>query len=160
MSNPLSPGEMPPATENVAEAPQPPNPKRPWRLPQWMKWLTGGRSQAAEKSPITANGNGTIEEQHALMKQNIMQLHDRKVADVMTPRADIVAIELNTELRSLLKVIVDNPFSRLPVYRSELDDVLGFIHIKDILDSLVTETEFDLGRLIRETGGSGNAARL
>jgi CBS domain containing-hemolysin-like protein len=105
----------------------------------------------AEQAPVAANGNGTSAEQHALMKQNIMQLHDRVVADVMTPRADIVSVELNTPLRNLLTIIVNNPFSRLPVFRSELDDMLGFIHIKDILDSLVMEAEFDLGKLIRET---------
>ena len=105
----------------------------------------------AETTPVAANGNGTSAEQHALMKQNIMQLHDRTVADVMTPRADIVAVELNTPLQNLLTIIVNNPYSRLPVFRTELDDMLGFIHIKDILDSLVLEAEFDLGRLIRET---------
>ncbi|HRJ11928.1 MAG TPA: hemolysin family protein [Alphaproteobacteria bacterium] len=100
---------------------------------------------------VPTNGNSNSEQQQAIMRQNIMELHDRHVSDVMRPRADIVAVELNTPLAELLKIIVANPYSRLPVYREELDDILGIIHIKDILDSMVNEAKFDLGRLIRAT---------
>lgn len=138
-----------PVAEKTAEPPEPPSLMPRWRLPVWFKRFLRGPLHDLAPAPVNANGSSA--EQHALMKQNIMQLHDRTVADVMTPRADIVAVELNTPLQNLLTVIVNNPFSRLPVYRKELDDMLGFIHIKDILDSLVTEAQFDLGRLIRET---------
>jgi len=146
-------GEMPAARSDSSEPAEPPSFPGILHLPRWLMGLVKShlnlREQAAK--PANGNGNGASAEQHAIMQENIMQLHDRFVADVMTPRADIVAIELSTSLEELLKIIVANPYSRLPVYRGELDDTLGFIHIKDILDSLVTEAQFDLGRLIRET---------
>ncbi len=139
----------PPA--DPSEPAEPPSFPGLLRLPNWLIGLVKSHVKLREQVTPPANGNGASAQQHAIMQQNIMQLHDRFVADVMTPRADIVAIELDTSLEELLKIIVANPYSRLPVYRGELDDILGFIHIKDILDSLVTEAQFDLGRLIRET---------
>lgn len=143
--------DMPPAPEPVSEASEPPSNPKFLRLPGWLTGLVRSHLKLRERQTAPTNGNSSSAAQHAMMKQNIMQLHDRFVSDVMTPRVDIVAVELNTSLEVLLRVIVANPYSRIPVYRGELDDVLGFIHIKDILDSLVTEAEFDLGRLIRET---------
>jgi CBS domain containing-hemolysin-like protein len=132
---------------------EPPSYTKFLQLPVWLRqWVKKNlHLREYQHAPVNGNGNEASAQQHAMMQQNIMQLHDRFVADVMTPRADIVAVELGTSLQELLKIIVANPYSRLPVYRGELDDILGFIHIKDILDSLVTETQFDLGRLIRET---------
>lgn len=149
MRNTPVPGETPTAADRPAEPSEPPSFKRFLRLPAWLTGLLKGHLRT--DTPMPANGNGASAAQHAIMTRNIMHLHDRSVADVMIPRADVVAVELNISLSDLLKTIVANPHSRLPVYRGELDDMLGFIHIKDILDSLVTEAEFDLGRLIRET---------
>jgi len=145
-------GEPPGAHSDSTESSEPPSRHEFLHLPNWLRqWVKKHLYLREHPAPPPANSSIGSAEQHAIMQQNIMQLHDRFVIDVMTPRADIVAIELGTSLQELLKIIVANPYSRLPVYRGELDDTLGFIHIKDILDSLVTETQFDLGRLIRET---------
>lgn len=56
-----------------------------------------------------------------------------RVADVMTPRADIVAVELGTPLNELLALFVDAEHSRLPIYRETLDDPVGVVHGKDVL---------------------------
>jgi magnesium and cobalt transporter len=153
MRKPMSPGNPPaPTAITIAsDSNEPPSPKRAFSVPAWFAGLIQNSRADASTPTLPSSTNQSATEQHDLMKENIMQLHDVNVSDVMKPRADIVAIELNTPLQDLLKIIVRNPYSRLPVYREELDDVLGIIHIKDILDSLVTEAEFDLGRLIRET---------
>lgn len=130
---------------------EPPSKTRTLHLPNWLMGLVKSHLNLRDQEIVPTNGNSNSEQQHEIMKQNIMQLHDRHVSDVMRPRADIVAVELNTPLPELLKIMVANPYSRLPVYREELDDVLGIIHIKDILDNMVTDSKFDLGRLIRET---------
>lgn len=145
MNDTSLPGE--PET-NLSEEP-PSRSKR--QLPKWLKGLIKGQLGVGEEEVVPTNGNSNSEEQHAILRKNIMQLDNLHVSDVMQPRADIVAVELQTPLPELLKIIVANPYSRLPVYREELDDIIGIIHIKDVLDSMVNESKFDLGRIIRET---------
>ncbi|MBT4769077.1 MAG: HlyC/CorC family transporter [Rhodospirillaceae bacterium] len=81
---------------------------------------------------------------------NILNLHDVTVYDVMVPRADIVAIEIETPLGELLKAMNAESHSRLPVYRDALDDVCGFVHIKDVVAwAAAPEKPFHLERVKR-----------
>lgn len=66
------------------------------------------------------------------MVMNILRLRERRVIDVMTPRADIVAVEVEAGLASVVAAFERGSFSRLPVYRDTLDDPIGFVHLKDI----------------------------
>lgn len=120
----------------------------------WQQWLINlFRAKQVSKGEL-AEASDTpppAQTQQAILHEKLIDLHELTVADVLTPRADIIAVELNSSLQDLLKLIVDHPFSRLPVYRDELDEIIGVVHIKDILDSLVTEQDFDLGRVIRDT---------
>ena len=56
-----------------------------------------------------------------------------RVEDVMTPRADVVAVELDTSLDDVLRQFAENEHSRMPIYRETLDDPLGVVHIKDLV---------------------------
>jgi CBS domain containing-hemolysin-like protein len=62
-----------------------------------------------------------------------------RVLDVMTPRVDVVAVELALSLADLVKMAVESEHSRLPIYRETLDDPVGVVHIKDILKLLCPE---------------------
>jgi CBS domain containing-hemolysin-like protein len=79
------------------------------------------------------------------------------VADVMIPRADIVALEIGTTLSAVAAQFIESEHSRLPVYRETLDDPMGFVHVKDVFKLLagkLSPTEGDeavLGRLRRES---------
>ena len=59
-----------------------------------------------------------------------------RVSDVMTPRVDVVAIELSLSLAEIVAICVESEHSRLPIYRETLDDPVGVVHIKDILKIL------------------------
>ena len=112
-----------------------------------------GKQETVNKTPPSSD-NETLSDTNAheaWLVHNVNQLHDIKVMDVMVPRSDIVAVDYQTTLEELLKIITANPYSRLPVYRDNLDEVIGIIHIKDILDSIVAKKEFDLSALIRQT---------
>ena len=63
-----------------------------------------------------------------------------RVADVMTPRADIVAVELSTPFEALVAQFVEAGHSRMPIYRETLDDPVGVIHVKDVF-RLMAEDE-------------------
>ncbi len=64
---------------------------------------------------------------------NILKLHELTAEDVMVPRADIVAADIGSDLDELVDVMARDAHSRLPVYRKQLDNVVGFVHIKDVL---------------------------
>ncbi|MCB9959241.1 MAG: HlyC/CorC family transporter [Rhodospirillaceae bacterium] len=64
---------------------------------------------------------------------NVLNLRETTAADLMVPRADIVAVDIGTPLSELRTLLSKRAHSRLPVYRETLDDVVGFVHIKDIV---------------------------
>jgi CBS domain containing-hemolysin-like protein len=71
------------------------------------------------------------------------------VDDVMTPRADIVAVEISTPFEALVAQFSDTEHSRLPVYRGTLDDPIGFVHIKDVFKLLASRGRRPAGVLKR-----------
>src|SRR5437868_7477553 len=67
------------------------------------------------------------------MLRNILGLRERRVADVMVPRADIIAVQKSIALGDLLKVFATQAHSRLVVYDDALDDAIGMVHIRDLI---------------------------
>jgi CBS domain containing-hemolysin-like protein len=81
----------------------------------------------------SADGSPQIADEAKSMMLNIIEFADMRVEDVMVPRADIVALEDTTTIRTLLESFIDANHSRLPIYHETLDDIGGFIHVKDLL---------------------------
>ena len=74
-----------------------------------------------------------ISSDERVMLSNILRLRHLTAYDVMVPRADIVAVDLDTPIDELIDVMNKAGHSRLPVYRETLDEVVGIVHIKDVL---------------------------
>ena len=79
---------------------------------------------------------GVIEETEKEMIHSIFAFGDTLVREVMVPRPDIVAVEAHQTVDDAMDVVLNNKFSRLPVYRGDLDHVVGVLHEKDILATL------------------------
>ncbi len=90
-----------------------------------------------------------IDEHERQLLGNILHLRDVTAYDVMVPRADIVAVEAKTTLEGLISLFIGCGHSRLPVYRRSLDDVIGMVHIKDLLEVMGQGKPFNLPRLAR-----------
>jgi CBS domain containing-hemolysin-like protein len=93
-----------------------------------------------------------ISSDERVMLSNILRLRHLTAYDVMVPRADIVAVDLETPLEELIDVMSRAGHSRLPVYRDTLDEVVGIVHIKDLLHHMRERKEastFDLVDLVR-----------
>ncbi len=91
-----------------------------------------------------------IDDHERLLLGNILHLRDVSADDVMVPRADIVAIEARTPFKDVVDMLSREGHSRLPVYRRTLDDVIGMIHIKDVLQALNEGSQPSLPRLVRK----------
>lgn len=85
-----------------------------------------------------------------LLISNVLKLKDMRVFDVMVPRADIIGIEVDTPTEELLALLTEKQFSRFPVYRDSLDDVIGTIHIKEILAKTTTGEPINIAELVRD----------
>jgi CBS domain containing-hemolysin-like protein len=92
----------------------------------------------------------TIEAGERFLLRNILELHEKMVEDVMVPRVDITAIEVGTSLDDVIRLMSEKAHSRLPVYRGTLDDVIGMIHIKDVLPRSRGNGDVKLQQILRE----------
>lgn len=81
---------------------------------------------------------------------NILKVHDRTAADVMVPRIDIVALDAETPFADVVKFMVEQGHSRVPVYHETLDDVIGFVHVKDVLGPVAERRETKLVPILRK----------
>lgn len=82
--------------------------------------------------------------------RNILELRDSRVIDVMIPRADIVGIDIDCSGENLMSILTEHQYSRFPVYRDNLDNIIGTVHIKDILAKIAAGEDFKLSELIRD----------
>ena len=89
-----------------------------------------------------------VEEQRTLL-ENILNLRDRTIADVMVPRADIIAIDANATLEQIIALINEEAHSRVPVFQEALDDAIGMIHIKDVLSAQQKKGLINLHEIVR-----------
>lgn len=111
----------------------------------WKKFLTlffktSTEKGITEEELITivkeATKEGGINEQEGELIRSAIEFGDLNVADVLTPRIDVVFIEENDTDSQILKVFTENGYSRLPVYRDTIDNVIGVINIKDFYHNL------------------------
>jgi Mg2+/Co2+ transporter CorC len=127
----------------------------------WLRTVMGGRGDSSLRATIEEliDDSDSAEEsvgagERALLT-NILKLRGRTVADVMVPRADIVALDIETPFPTLIQKIAEEGHSRLPVFRETLDDVIGVIHIKDVLTIMARQAlgegaDADLQGIVRE----------
>ncbi len=93
-----------------------------------------------------------ISKHERLMLLNILKIDGIRSSDIMIPRADIGAVELNDSFEKVLEVFIKEAHSRVPIYEKNLDNIIGMIHIKDLVNyqnQKKTETNF-LQNLKRE----------
>jgi putative hemolysin len=76
---------------------------------------------------------GILEEEEGELIHSIIEFGDTRVSEVMTPRPDIVAVPDTATIREARDVMLESKYSRLPVYRDQIDDVKGIIYVRDLL---------------------------
>ncbi len=130
-----------------------------WAVTIVSRALTGGRAAKApyltENELITllhvSEEQGVIEEQEHDMIHGIIEIGDKSVREVMVPRTDMVAVDRGSSLQDIVRVFKQHRHTRLPVYKGDLDHIVGLIHAKDLLlfYTLASAPEFDVDRILR-----------
>ena len=79
---------------------------------------------------------GEIEEQEQEMLYKVFDFADKEASDVMVPRPEVVALSIDLPPEQALEAVMDSPYTRYPVYRESLDDVVGILHVRDLFSAL------------------------
>jgi putative hemolysin len=103
---------------------------------------------------ITAGAEeGLIQEDDRKLIQSVVEFGDTTVREVMTPRPNIVSISAHSSLEDLRKLVIHEQYSRIPVYETSIDDICGFVHVRDVFeldqDNRANKTVSTLKRPIR-----------
>src|SRR6266516_1581758 len=93
---------------------------------------------------------GVLEEHEEQMLHRVFGFADLSAGKVMVPRTELVAVAASAARDQLMAQIAAQPHTRLPVYRRDLDDVIGMLHLTDVLKALAAGTPFDVATLARE----------
>ena len=99
-----------------------------------------------------AHEQGVIEESEAEMIQNIIDFGDKEAKDIMTHRKNIIALDADTILEDAIDIMVGESNSRYPVYEENIDNIIGIIHLKDVL-KVLTEDALARQKAIRDIRG-------
>jgi CBS domain containing-hemolysin-like protein len=118
---------------------------------------TTPEEQQEEKQEEFLNGleqrrtEGVLDEEEQEMIENVLELSDTAADEIMTPRTDIVAIEANSDLQTILDTIIRAGHTRVPVYDENIDKIIGLIYAKDLLNEIGKDSaDFKLRDKIRE----------
>jgi putative hemolysin len=76
---------------------------------------------------------GEVEREEKKLIENVLQLNDIIVKDVMTPRTEMICLEADTKLKSVIKFLLNSPYSRIPLYKKSRDNIVGVLMIRDLL---------------------------
>ncbi len=105
-------------------------------------------SGAELRDLVAAHEDLTVEERELI--DDVFAAGDRELREVMVPRTEVDFMEANMPVQQAVKMIRDQPHSRYPVSRDSADDVIGFVHVRDILDPELADSPIRVGSLVRE----------
>ncbi|MBF95950.1 MAG: Hemolysin C [Alphaproteobacteria bacterium MarineAlpha9_Bin4] len=93
--------------------------------------------------------NNSLSNDQTNMLGNLLKLGNIQVVDIMVPRADIVALSASSNLNSTLSLFLKASHSRIPVYSEQLDNIVGMIHVKDLLNFWKKNEAFSINKIKR-----------
>jgi putative hemolysin len=116
----------------------------------------GGEHEAHSEAELrmllsSSAEQGEIEHQEQEIIYKVFDFADKEVSDVMVPRPEVVAISIELPAEEALKAVLNSPYTRYPVYRESLDDIVGVLHIRDLIEAMHDDgiASVDLEQLLR-----------
>ncbi len=98
---------------------------------------------------LTVTNNSESSSQEADILKGIVNFGDTSAKQIMKPRMDIIGLDEELTFKEVMKIVRDSGYSRLPVYREELDTIIGILYVKDLLAHTEETENFDWKKLIR-----------
>ncbi|MBB2202491.1 HlyC/CorC family transporter [Gluconacetobacter tumulisoli] len=121
------------------------------RVEQGLRHSIAALVQEADEAEGDGSGEASeLDRQERALIANVLRLRGITADDVMVPRADIVAMPVALSLADALALMRRENHSRMPVYREQLDDIVGMIHVKDLIAYAGTSEAFNVESLLRQ----------
>ncbi len=98
----------------------------------------------------TMEEEGSIDEEEADMLHKVLDLSEISVEEIMTPRVDMIAVEVNDDIKTITDTFFKNKYSRLPVYDNNTDNIIGILSERDFYTKLIKEQNINLRRMVRK----------
>lgn len=98
----------------------------------------------------TAGDEGVLDDDQTELLINALDFREISAYEVMTARVDIDAIDIEDSLEDIMEVISETPFTRLPVYEDSIDNVIGVLHLNDILKAFTVSKDIDIRSILME----------
>ena len=92
---------------------------------------------------------GVLEEQESELVQSALEFDEKEVQDVLTPRVDMVAIDIEDDFATNRQIVLESRFSRIPVYRESSDNIIGILHTRDFLEAMLSGSEPSIDALMQ-----------
>ena len=92
---------------------------------------------------------GVLEEAESEMVQSALEFDEKTVLDILTPRVDVLSIDIDDEINEITNSIISERYSRIPVYKDSIDNIIGILHTRDYLEILAKGETPDLSKLIQ-----------
>lgn len=98
----------------------------------------------------TMEEEGSIDEDEAEMLQSVLDLSEKKVYDIMTPRVDMICIDIDDTIDEIVKLFFEHQFSRLPIFEETRDNIIGVLHERDLFTKLIKGQKVQIKKLMKE----------
>ena len=107
---------------------------------------------AIEESSKNGHDNSNLTNKEKTILENILTINKLKASDIMVPRAEIISANYQSNYDDLISIINKESHSRIPIYRKDLDDVIGMVHIKDLIKfiSSSSKQEFQIKNIMKD----------
>ena len=92
---------------------------------------------------------GVLEEQESELVQSALEFDEKTAYDILTPRVDMVALEVNDDIEEVRELIFRERYSRIPVYENNIDNIIGVLYSRDFLEALLTDKKPEIKSLIQ-----------
>ena len=103
---------------------------------------------------------GAINKQDSELIKSAIEFSDIRVKEILTPRVDIVSVDINEGNAAALKTFTTHGFSRLPVYKENEDQIIGIIHAKDFFSSYINNKDFNLEHIVKNIAFVHNSTKI
>ncbi|ADC51416.1 CorC_HlyC and CBS domain transporter [Alkalihalophilus pseudofirmus OF4] len=97
-----------------------------------------------------SHAEGVLDPNEKELLHNTLDFNDIKVVEIQTPRTELVAIDVNSEIEEITALLIKERFSRVPVYEDTIDNIIGILSERDFLTALVTHGETDIRTIMRK----------
>jgi len=96
----------------------------------------------------TVEDEGVIDEDRADLLQSALDFDEVLAYEILTPRVDMIAIDIDDEKDEIMKTIFASPYSRIPIYRDTIDNVIGVLHLNRVFKALADGAEINIGQMM------------